>query len=282
MFRRIKERVAEGRWEPVGGMWVEPDCQVIGGESFVRQLLYGQGYFQEKFGQRSTVAWLPDTFGFSPAIPQLLKSAGLAGFFTYKLNWSETNEFPHDLFEWEGLDGSRVLAHTFENPGADYNGDIAPDELLGAWRNFAGKRHHEESLFSFGWGDGGGGPTEKMLQNYSRLKDYPALPVLRMTRVDEFFAALPGKDLPRWVGELYLELHRGTLTTQGGVKKLNREAEHRLLEAEAFASVASLYRRELPGGEARKPRGKSCCSTSSTTSCPGPRSGRSTTMPGRS
>ena len=246
MFRQIKERVGEGRWEPVGGMWVEPDCQMIGGESFIRQLLYGQGYFQEKFGQRSTVAWLPDTFGFSPAIPQLLKSAGLAGFFTYKLNWSETNEFPHDLFEWEGLDGSRVLAHTFENPGADYNGDIAPDELLGTWRNFAGKRHHEESLFSFGWGDGGGGPTEKMLQNYSRLKDYPALPVLRMTRVDEFFAALPKKDLPRWVGELYLELHRGTQTTQGAIKKLNREAEHRLLEAEAFASVASLYGATYP------------------------------------
>lgn len=240
MFRRIRDRVAEGRWEPVGGMWVEPDCQMIGGESFVRQLLYGQRYFEQKFGRHSTVAWLPDTFGFSPAIPQLLRGAGITGFFTYKLNWSESNEFPHDLFEWEGLDGSRVLAHTFKNPGADYNGDVSPDELLATWRNFKGKRRHGESLFSFGWGDGGGGPSAKMLENYSRLKDFPALPRLRMTRVDEFFASLQKESLPRWVGELYLELHRGTLTTQGVVKKLNREAEHRLLEAEAFAAIASL------------------------------------------
>lgn len=241
MFRRIKERVADGRWEPVGGSWVEPDCQMIGGESFARQLLYGQRYFREKFGRCSEVAWLPDTFGFSPAIPQLLRGAGLTGFFTYKLNWSESNEFPHDLFEWEGLDGSRVLAHTFKNPGADYNGDVSPDELFGTWENFKGKRHHHESLFSFGWGDGGGGPTAKMLENYARLEGFPALPRLRMTRVDEFFASLPKKGLPRWVGELYLELHRGTLTTQGEIKKLNREAEHRLLEAEIFASIASLY-----------------------------------------
>ena len=246
MFRRIKERVAQGRWEPVGGSWTEPDCQMIGGESFVRQLLYGQRYFETRFGRRSTVAWLPDTFGFSPAIPQLLKSAGMAGFFTYKLNWSESNEFPHDLFEWEGLDGSRVLAHTFKNPGADYNGDVSPDELFGTWRNFKGKRRHDESLFSFGWGDGGGGPTEKMLENYARLKNFPALPQLRMARVDEFFDSFTKEDLPRWVGELYLELHRGTLTTQGRIKALNREAEHRLLEAEAFAAIASLYGASYP------------------------------------
>ncbi|MGF1473842.1 MAG: alpha-mannosidase [Rubrobacteraceae bacterium] len=249
MFQRIKERVAEGRWEPAGGSWVEPDCQMIGGESFVRQLLYGQRYFETKFLRRSTVAWLPDTFGFSPAIPQLLKGAGIMGFFTYKLNWSESNEFPQDLFEWEGLDGSRVLAHSFKNPGEDYNGDVSPGDLLGTWRNFKGKRLHDESLFSFGWGDGGGGPSEKMLENYTRLKDFPASPRLRMTRVDEFFGSLPKEKLPRWVGELYLELHRGTLTTHGGIKKLNREAEHRLLEAEAFAAIASLYGASYPAAK---------------------------------
>ncbi len=240
LFARIRERVAQGRWEPVGGSWVEPDCQLPGGESFVRQLLYGQSYFVEKFGRRASVAWLPDTFGFSPAIPQLLRSAGITGFFTYKLNWSETNEFPHDLFHWEGLDGSRVVAHSFDNPGADYNGDVTPRDLLGAWRNFKGKRRHRESLFSFGWGDGGGGPTGKMLENYARLRDFPSLPRLRMARVEEFFSELPDDGLPTWVGELYLELHRGTLTTHGGIKKLNREAEHRLLEAEAFATIAAL------------------------------------------
>src|SRR5215204_4881004 len=249
LFERVRERVAEGRWEPVGGSWVEADCQIPSGESFVRQLFYGQRYLENTFGRRSPVAWFPDTFGYSPGLPQLLRSAGMMGFFTYKLNWSETNYFPHDLFLWEGIDGSRVVAHTFENPGVDYNGDIAPLDLHGTWRNFVGKRYHPESLLSFGWGDGGGGPSEKMLENYERLKDFPAMPRLRMARVDEFFASLPSEELPKWVGELYLELHRGTLTTQAKVKKLNREAEHRLLEAEAFATLAALRGEEYPAEE---------------------------------
>lgn len=246
LFERVRERVAEGRWEPVGGSWVEPDCQLPGGESFARQLFYGQRYFEERFDRRCTVAWFPDTFGYSPGLPQLLRGAGLSGFFTYKLNWNETNDFPHDLFVWEGIDGSRVVAHTFENPGMDYNGDVAPRDLHGTWRNFKGKRCHRESLFSFGWGDGGGGPSEKMLENYARLRDFPAMPRLRMARVDDFFAALREDGLPRWVGELYLELHRGTLTTQAKVKKLNREAEHRLLEAEAFATLAARRGAQYP------------------------------------
>jgi alpha-mannosidase len=248
LFERVRERVAEGRWEPVGGSWCEPDCQVTGGESFARQLLYGQRFFEDRFGRRSTVAWLPDVFGFSPGIPQLLLGAGISGFFTAKLKWSETNRFPYDLFRWEGIDGSSVVAHTILNPGADYNGDVVPFDLLGVWRNFGGKRSHPESLFAFGWGDGGGGPSEKMLENYARLKDFPALPRLRMARVDEHFGRLPD-GLPKWVGELYLELHRGTLTSQGKVKKLNREAEHRLLETEAFATVASLHGAEYPAEE---------------------------------
>lgn len=249
LFERVKGRVAEGRWEPVGGSWVEPDCQIPSGESMARQLLYGQRYLEERFGRRCSVAWLPDTFGYSPALPQILRGAGIDGFFTYKLNWSETNDFPHDLFLWEGIDGSRVVAHTFENPGTDYNGDVTPHDLYGTWRNFRGKRYHPESIFSFGWGDGGGGPSEKMLENYARLRSFSAMPRLRMARMDEFFAALPRDGLPKWVGELYLELHRGTLTTQARVKRLNREAEHRLLEAEAFAAVAALGGAAYPAGE---------------------------------
>ena len=241
IFERVRRRVEEGRWEPVGGSWVEADCQIPSGESMVRQMLYGQRYFEEKFGHRSRVAWLPDAFGFSPALPQLLRGAGMEGFFTYKLNWSETNEFPYDLYEWEGIDGSTVIAHDFENPGQDYNGNITPRDIYGTWRNFEGKRHHPESLFSFGWGDGGGGPSEQMLENYARLKSFPAMPRLRMANVDEFFESLPREGLPRWTGELYLELHRGTLTTQARVKKLNREAEHRLLEAEALSTLAALH-----------------------------------------
>ncbi len=249
LFERMEERISEGRWETVGGMWCEPDCQIPSGESFVRQLLHGQRYFEQKFGRRSTVAWLPDAFGFSPGIPQLLRGAGIYGFYTAKLKWSASNRFPHDLFEWEGIDGSRVTAHFTRNPGMDYNGDIAPFDLLGVWRNFGGKRRHPESLVPFGWGDGGGGPSEEMLESYARFQEFPALPRLRMSRVDEFFESLPAGGLPKWAGELYLELHRGTLTTQGLVKKLNREAEHRLMEAEAFATLAHLDGAEYPAKE---------------------------------
>jgi alpha-mannosidase len=241
LFARVKERVAEGRWEPVGGMWLESDCNVTGGESFVRHLLYGQRYFERAFGKRHRVAWLPDVFGFSGALPQLLRGAGIDGFFTIKLYWNEANLFPFDLFAWEGIDGSTVTAHMFLNPGHGYNGNLVPLDTLGTWRNFRGKTLNPESLLAFGWGDGAGGPSEKMLENYARINDFPALPRLRMGRVDEFFAALPPvAELPRYVGELYFELHRGTLTTQAKTKALNRASEHRLLEAEAFAAIASL------------------------------------------
>lgn len=241
VFTRIKQRVAEGRWEPSGGMWVESDCNVTGGESFVRQLVYGQRYFEQSFGRRNRAAWLPDVFGFSGGIPQLLRGAGLDGFFTIKLNWNEENKFPYDLFTWEGIDGSQVTAHLFLNPGHGYNANIVPFDTLGTWRNFRGKRRHPESLLAFGWGDGAGGPTEKMLENYARIKDFPALPRLRMGSIETFFANLPPEDkLPKWAGELYLELHRGTLTTQAKTKALNRASEHRLLEAEAFGAIATL------------------------------------------
>ena len=249
LFEGVRRRVEGGRWEPVGGMWVEPDCQIPSGESIVRQLLHGQRYFEPRFGRRSKVAWLPDTFGFSPALPQILKGAGIEGFFTYKLNWSEANRFPHDLYEWEGLDGTTVTAHHFDNPGHDYNGNIRPLDLYGTWKNFEGKRRHPETLFSFGWGDGGGGPTEEMLENFARLESFPAMPRLRMTLVEDFFDSLPREGLPKWVGELYLELHRGTLTSQAKVKKLNREAEHRLLEAEALSTLAALRGAEYPESE---------------------------------
>ncbi len=251
LFAQVKERVAEGRWEPIGGSWVEPDCQITGGESFVRQLLYGQRAFEAWFGTRSTVAWLPDVFDFSGGIPQLLHGAGITGFFTIKLNWNEENVFPHDLFTWEGIDGSRVTANMFRNlpPAHGYNGNIAPLDTLGTWRNFDGKRHHPESLLAFGWGDGAGGPTARMLENYARLREFPALPRLRMAHIEEFFADLPQSGLPVWVGELYLEFHRGTLTTQARVKALNRVGEHRLLEAEAFAAIAALSGFSYPHDE---------------------------------
>ncbi|WP_205684190.1 alpha-mannosidase [Deinococcus sp. LM3] len=260
LLQALQARAREGRFEPVGGMWVEPDCQMTGGESLARQLLYGQRYFKARFGHASTVAWLPDTFGFTSALPQLLLQAGIGGFFTTKLNWNETTVFPYDLFEWEGLDGSRVRAHTFYNPaGRAYNGLVEPLDLLGTWRQFQGQAlplwmggeeiREPESLFTFGHGDGGGGPASEHLELYARLRDFPALPRLRMSRVDDFFASLPREGLPVWVGELYLEFHRGVLTSQARLKWLNRAAEARLLEAEAFASLAHLAGHAYPAAE---------------------------------
>ncbi|GHF43962.1 alpha-mannosidase [Deinococcus metalli] len=250
LFAQLTARVHEGRFEPVGGMWVEPDGQMTGGESLARQLLYGQSYFRQTFGRTCEVAWLPDTFGFTPALPQLLRAAGITGFFTTKLNWNEETVFPHDLYTWEGLDGSRVLAHSVNNPGGSrpglggYNGDILPTDLRGSWERYSGRtarawgERPAQGLYTFGYGDGGGGPSAPMLDAYDLLRDFPALPELHMTRVDDFFRALPQEGLPVWVGELYLELHRGTLTSQARVKRLNRQAEHRLLEAEAVAALA--------------------------------------------
>ncbi len=240
LLARIQERVREGRWEPVGGQWLEPDSQVTGGEAFVRHLFYGQRTFQRLFNLRNNTAWLPDVFGFSGSVPQLLLGAGIPNFFTIKVTWNETNPFPYDLFHWEGNDGSQVLTHTFRNPGEGYNGNIVPLDTYQTWQEFKGKRFHDQTLLSVGWGDGGGGPSEEMLENYARIKDYPVLPRLQFGKVEDFFARLPTEGIPTFVGELYLELHRATLTTQALVKKLNRYAEHRLVEAEAFATLAAL------------------------------------------
>lgn len=249
LFARIQKAVADGRWEPVGGMWVEPDSQVTGGEAYVRQLFYGQRFFDEKFGLRNSTAWLPDVFGFSAGVPQILLGAGIENFFTIKVTWSEANPFPYDLFMWEGIDGSRVLTHTFNNPLNGYNAEIEPEATYKTWNNFTGKRLHDQTLISFGFGDGGGGPSQDILEKYNRIKDYPVLPKLEMGKVEDFFASLPQEGLPTYVGELYLELHRATLTTQALVKQLNRQSEHRLVEAEGFAALANRDGADYPKEE---------------------------------
>lgn len=226
-------------------MWVEPDTNMPTGESFVRQLLYGIRYFDKLFGRerRTTVNWLPDCFGFSPAFPQLLRLAGLDSFFTHKTNWSERNKLPSDLFWWEGLDGSRVLMHTYDNPAGGYNAWIGPRAAVETWRNYQDKESNPESLLLFGWGDGGGGPTENMLQRVGQLTDFPAMPTLRYVNVAEWFSDIKnrvGEKLPVWVGEIYLEYHRGTLTTQGRTKYLHRRAERALITAETLASMAAM------------------------------------------
>ncbi|MFB9991023.1 alpha-mannosidase [Deinococcus oregonensis] len=253
LFEQIRARVQEGRWDVVGGMWVEPDGNLPSGEAWARQLLHGQQYFQKHFGVQARVCWLPDTFGYAANLPQLLRLADIHSFLTTKLNWNETTVFPYDLYHWEGLDGSRVLAHSFLNPAEGYNGDIKALDTFETWKAFRGKRRHGESLLSFGYGDGGGGPTSGMLERYSRQRDFPGLPRLHMTRVADFYDQIGAEaraNLPVWVGEQYFELHRGTYTTQAEIKRLNRRLEHTLPEAEtACALAARLLNHAYPHAE---------------------------------
>ncbi len=250
LFGALRERVNRGQWEPIGGMWVEPDTNMAAGESLARQLLYGQRYFRKHFGWYHTVCWLPDVFGFTPALPQLLKLARIDNFFTIKLTWSETNEFPHDLFWWEGIDGTRVLAHMFNNPGGEdtdtngYNADPGPDALIETWKHFRGKHIFPESLLSVGYGDGGGSVTAEMLERAREMQHFPGVPASHFTRVTDYFervrSTVDPDSLPVWVGELYLELHRGTLTSQGPTKLAHRQAETGLVAAETITSLYHL------------------------------------------
>lgn len=251
LLEEITRRVASGQWEPLGGMWVEPDTNMPCGESLIRQLLYGIRYFDRQFGRdkRSTVCWLPDTFGFSPVLPQLLKGAGMTSLFTIKSNWSELHKLPHDLFAWEGLDGSEVVMHTFENPANGYNAELGPRAALGTWGNMQDKALLGESLLCYGHGDGGGGPTEAQILRARQMADFPLLPRQSHVNVSDWFRGLAGRltgPLPKWVGEIYLEYHRGTLTTQGRTKYLHRRGERALVAAEILGALTALAGAALP------------------------------------
>ncbi|MBV9390683.1 MAG: alpha-mannosidase, partial [Verrucomicrobia bacterium] len=240
----IQAFVNSGRWELTGGMWVEPDGNLPSGESWVRQLLIGQRFFQSRFDHRPRVAWLPDSFGFTGNLPQLLLSAGIRYFFTHKLTWNERNEFPYDWYWWEGIDGSRVLAHSFRNPDHGYNAHIEALDIGETWRNFKGKSDNDATLLAFGYGDGGGGPTSQMLERYERLKDFPSMPRLRMGQIEDLYERTDTRSLPVWVGEQYLEYHRATFTTQAKVKALHRRLECAIVQSEAAAALALVLRSE--------------------------------------
>jgi alpha-mannosidase len=244
LLAAIKAEVAAGRWEPVGGLWVEPDINMPSGESLVRQAMYGQLYFERTFGARHRAAWLPDTFGFSPALPQIFKGAGLATLFTVKIGWSETNRFPHSRFWWEGIDGSRVLVQHMIHPEDNYNGMVTPASLMRLWRNNADKAIAPEVLLPVGFGDGGGGPTTEMIAAQEALRDFPLLPATRFTTAHDYYGRALDEaartDVPAWLGELYLEYHRGVLTSQGRTKRLHRQAEQALVAAEALSGAAHL------------------------------------------
>ena len=249
IFEQVRARVAEGRWEVTGGMWVQADCNMTGAESLVRQLLLGRSFFRQHFGAAETpILWLPDTFGFPWSLPQLIEQAGLSYFMTTKLSWNQYNRLPYDSFWWQGLDGTQILTHFITTPDAEgnrydtYNGDLSPRLVIGTWRNYQQKEAHTELLTAFGWGDGGGGPTREMLENGQRLANHPGAPRLRMGRAGEFFQNLEtqaGERLPVWNGELYLEYHRGTYTSQARTKRANRQCEFLLHDAEFLAAWAA-------------------------------------------
>jgi alpha-mannosidase len=250
VFRQIQDRVKDGRWEITGGMWVEADCNLTGAESLVRQLILGRNFFKSHFSKAETpILWLPDTFGFPWTLPQLIDQAGLNYFITTKLSWNKYNRFPYDSFLWQGLDGTKVITHFVTTPDVGdspyhtYNADLDPKRIFGTWRNYQHKEIHKELITLFGWGDGGGGPTREMLENSQRLANHPGVPRVRQGSALEFFQnleATAGDKLPVWNGELYLEYHRGTYTTQAHIKRANRKSEFLLHDVEFLATWATL------------------------------------------
>ncbi|MBR0869190.1 alpha-mannosidase [Bradyrhizobium tropiciagri] len=249
LFARIRAKAATGQWLPIGGSWVEPDCNLPWGESICRQFLYGQRYFERTFGARSTVFWNPDVFGYDAQLPQLMRSAGMVRFLTQKLSWNKFTSPPHHSFHWRGLDGSTVLAHF---PPADtYNGSTQLAELRYHAANYKDADRSPDALYLFGYGDGGGGADETMLETLQRTKDLQGLPRIQIRTVDEFFdrLAMSAENFATIEGELYLEYHRGTYTTQAEVKRLNRACEAGLQALEFAATVAAAWQRPSPAAQ---------------------------------
>ncbi|MGV2919088.1 alpha-mannosidase [Streptomyces alfalfae] len=241
IWERIKKAVADGTWAPVGSMWVESDANMPGGEALARQITHGMRFFREELGVRTEEIWLPDSFGYTAAFPQLAKLAGVRWFLTQKLSWNQSNKMPHHTFWWEGIDGSRVFTHF--PPVDTYNSQFHGAELAHAERNFADKGRATRSLAPFGWGDGGGGPTREMMERARRLRSLEGSPRVEIEKPSAFFAAAEeeyGARAPVWSGELYLELHRATYTTQAATKRGNRRSEHALREAELWCTAAAV------------------------------------------
>lgn len=249
LFERVKQKAKEGNWEPLGSMWVEADNNLAGGESLVRQFLYGKRYFREKFGIDTKDMWLPDVFGYSAATPQILAKCGIEYFFTQKISWNQTNKFPHNTFWWQGIDGTRVWSHF---PPADtYTGMCTPAELKKHITNNKDHARSDLGLYVFGFGDGGGGPTAEHIEMLRRASRSSGIPQISWRKASEFFADAKdrSRDLPTWCGELYLEVHRGTYTTQAKNKKLNRQCEFLLRDAEALCCFAPAFRSSYPAAE---------------------------------
>ncbi|KAG7162125.1 alpha-mannosidase 2C1-like isoform X2 [Homarus americanus] len=241
IFEKIRTQVKAGRFIPVGGSWVEMDGLIPSGESFMRQFLYGQLFYQREFGIQCKEFWLPDTFGYSAQFPQICKQFGITRFLTQKLSWNMVNKFPHHNFLWEGLDGTTIIAHF--PPGDSYEMNVKVGEAMKTVRNLQDKGRVSTSAFLYGYGNGGGGPTREMMERARRLKDVDGCPRMEHMSPNTFFKRLESEkqNLCRWTGELFLELHNGTYTSQANTKRQNRECEIALRDAEmmlAFVAVS--------------------------------------------
>ncbi len=242
LFEKIKEAVTKGRWEIVGGMWVEPDCNLIDGESWVRQILYGKKYFKEKFGKEVNLGWNIDSFGYNWNMPQIYKKSGIDAFVTQKIGWNDTNIFPYHLFWWEAPDGSRILTYF---PYERYNFTIQPYRFVDLLKQFEANTGLRDMMILFGIGDHGGGPTDEMLLEVEKLKEIYIYPKVVYGTAREYIERIKKQvdidELPVWKDELYLEYHRGTYTTQAKTKYNNRKSEALLEDAEKISTLASLY-----------------------------------------
>jgi alpha-mannosidase len=255
LYARVKEKIASGQWEITGGGWVEADTNLTGAESLVRQILFGKRFIRREFGLDCKVLWMPDTFGFSWVIPQLMKKSGLEFFACSSIHWSKFNRFPHDTFHWRGMDGSEVLVTFFTAPGEtiknhyNYNGLAMPYDVKTAWEHYRQKDVNTELLMPFGWGDGGGGPTREMIEAIHAQADLPGIPRVRIGNVEPYFERLAErlkeKEIPVWDGELYLEGCHGVYTSQARNKRANRQAETLYHDAEWLCSLADTLTGEI-------------------------------------
>lgn len=253
LYEQVKERVKEGRWEPEGGMWVEADCNLTSGESLVRQFIYGKRFFREEFGIDNRVLWLPDVFGYSAALPQIMEKCGIDYFMTTKLAWNQFNKIPNDTFLWRGIDGTEILTHFISTLGVGqsiknffttYNGMLHPDAIMGGWKRYLNKEINNDILISYGYGDGGGGPTREMLETSKRMeKGVKGIPKVRQEFAGKYFKELEERvqnnpQLTVWSGELYFEYHRGTYTSMSRNKRSNRKCEYLLMDLELLSILA--------------------------------------------
>ena len=253
LYEKAKQRIKEKRWEPEGGMWVEADCNLTSGESLVRQFMHGKRFFKEEFGVDNRILWLPDVFGYSGALPQIMKKCGIDYFMTTKLAWNQFNKVPYDTMMWRGIDGTEVLTHLITTLGVSqpikdyfttYNGMLHPDAIMGGWMRYQNKDINNDILVSYGYGDGGGGPTREMLETSIRMeKGIKGIPKVRQEFSRTYFEELEervkgDRRLPVWEGEFYFEYHRGTYTSMARNKRSNRKAELGLMDLELLSVLA--------------------------------------------